>query len=63
MIVNVNLRKREEDGVINPVREKWNCRFGIAILIGIAAIFVYLLVWGMYRLFDMELRLRFLPMI
>lgn len=45
MIVKVNLRKREEGGFINPVREKWDRRFGIAALIGLAAIFVYLLVW------------------
>lgn len=37
--MKVNLRKREEGGFINPVREKWDRRLGIA------AIFVYLLVW------------------
>lgn len=43
--MKVNLRKREEGGFINPVREKWDRRLGIAALIGIAAIFIYLLVW------------------
>lgn len=35
-----------EGGFINPVREKWDRRFGIAALIGIAAIFICLLVWA-----------------
>lgn len=44
--MKVNLRKRVEGGFINPVREKWDRRFGIAALIGIAAIFICLLVWA-----------------
>lgn len=43
--MKVNLRKRVEGGFINPVREKWDRRLGIAALIGIAAIFICLLVW------------------
>ena len=43
--MNVNLRKREEGGLINPVREKWDHRLGVAALIGIVEIFIYLLGW------------------
>lgn len=42
--MNVNLRKRDDGGFINPVWEKWDRRIGIVVLTGIVAFFIYLLV-------------------
>lgn len=42
--MKVNLRKKEEGGFINPVREKLDRRIGIAVLTGIVAVFLFLLV-------------------
>lgn len=42
--MKMNLRKREEGGFINPAREKWDRRIGIVVLIGLAALFVYLVI-------------------
>ena len=40
--MKVNLGKKDEGGFINPVREKWDRRIGIAVLTGIVAFFLYL---------------------
>lgn len=42
--MKVNLRKKEEGGFINPVYEKRNRRIGIVMLLGLAVLFIYLLV-------------------
>lgn len=42
--MKVNLKKRDEGGFVNPVREKWDRRIGIAVLTGIVAFFLYLLI-------------------
>lgn len=42
--MKVNLRKREEGGFINPVREKWDRRIGVVVLVGLAVLFVYLVI-------------------